>query len=268
MSATDIDLTDAMGDKTVPFTAAKSSALTSLPPVCDGCENFMRYILGSRSRTELRRRLNGDLDEREATLQLLSWTMSLKQSGECERVSRKKVDAMMSLVRAQEAIYKRIKELRNDPEASADDAGVNSGLQRVPLPEYIGLLGNPLVNKHKVVSMKVNDTITLGVLLPAQAGEGGRFALRAAVQGSWNTSSPMPPSVQALERSSVDDLKLLTLAQGVRFSKASRTLRLEIGLALLRPPALRARRLDQPAAASPPLRARRTARCRRPRRRA
>lgn len=74
----------------------------------------MCYILGSRSRTELRRRVNGGPDERVATLQAWSRTMALKRSGECERVFRWKIDSFVALVRAHGTMYKRTKELGDD----------------------------------------------------------------------------------------------------------------------------------------------------------
>lgn len=67
----DIDLTDPECRKTLTFQSAVSTAITA-ECLCDLCEAFLRYQLGSRSRSELRKKLECP-DRKLKLLSQLAW---------------------------------------------------------------------------------------------------------------------------------------------------------------------------------------------------
>lgn len=213
---------------TVPFTLCKASTYSREQMVCDHCENFMRYHLGTRSFKALNGRM---LDDSTSTMTLtsLSFALALRSCGQ-ERTSPKRVDSHVRVTKSQARIFQELMRRRGlevpapprssptTPPAAFGEgalAASSSHMVAISILDYIPLHGNPLVNGHRIVASRRMDQSGLCVLAPGPFLETGLYELASSVSGGWASvmSDPMPSHLQDLRQRNVDDLHLLTVVK-------------------------------------------------------
>lgn len=185
MGSTDKDLTDS--SKPMPFS---TSAARSADTLCDHCENFLRYHVGSRSRQQREAKLTADA---EGTLTTLAFALAL-EACDSQRVSKKQLDSCMNISASQAKIFEKLMRRRGltipQPTTSGDSQSIASEpLMATDLADYIMMYSNPLINMHDIVSNRNADGNRLCVLRPMKETLArdnlGRHELSATVAAAW-----------------------------------------------------------------------------------
>lgn len=219
LSSNDNDLTESR-PSLVPFAAARKVAMVD--PVCDICEGFLRYQVGSRSRVEMQKRLD-DRSACKEVIETLSWHMALKALS-TERVAKNRLEEQVALSEKQREIFKVLATVRGLPHGGEDlrmfgkqGKRVDTGMHVMGLMDYLAAHGTPLVNRDRIISLKVGHSITLGVLLHKPMEETGRYGSQQAMFDKWraHNKSNVPEDIRLLSTMKVDDLQLLKALQTI-----------------------------------------------------
>lgn len=155
---------DASGEKKVAFTLADTSH--GVDPICDGCENFTRWHLKTRSRGVAAQEF-ADPTVALGVLSRLAWYWVLGRSG-IGRITVSHVQDYERLGNEHDEFLARLADLWQLKRQMA-----KSPTHVVGLSEYIKQKGNPVLNKHTVVPARTATDIRLFVAVPEGLQEKG-----------------------------------------------------------------------------------------------
>lgn len=222
---TDEDLSDATGDRRVPF----ANPIVSAGVVaCDHCEGFMRYVMMNRSRADIQQRLQV-IDDTFPVARKWAWYMALKRHG-TTRVSSARVEEVILMNETHlDILNKFMRKLGypsgHTPPGPPPPSPASSHL--VALQEYVRNMGNPFVNGHTLLPSAADGVVTIFVQVPGPLGDVGRFSLATAVANGLGNHVPRDGGFQQVRDMNVDDMGIVRLVQELVAEYRSRAMVLQ-----------------------------------------
>lgn len=211
-SEEDIDLTDPDESRKLTFQNASTTACLA-ECLCDLCETFLRYHVGTRSRADLHKKLSAGDDETLRLLNQLAWYLCLKRLG-ASRVSNSRLDEMVQHVDVHKRIFDAVRARVDSIASTGDSIALRPACYMVELLEYVRRLGNPWVNGHEVLPARTENKVCLCVLVPQTIPDKGRYPLKDSVTVGWRSqSSVLPPSLDVVRKLAIDDLPTVKVVE-------------------------------------------------------